>query len=71
MNDCLDSLRHRICNVLTSHVPFDKDTGELYPDTRFVSPERLADELIKLLDDENVSRILELYYKSRCGDGEL
>ena len=70
-NDCLDNLRSRIQSCITSHRPYDTNNGDMYSDIKFVSPQHLADELIKLLDDENISRILQLYYKSRCCGDEL
>lgn len=71
-NDCLDNLHSRIQSCITSHIPYDTNNGDMYSDIKFVSPQHLADELTrKILDDENISRILQLYYKSRCCGDEL
>lgn len=70
-NDCLDNLRSRIQSCITSHIPYDTNNGDMYSGTKFVSPQHLADELIKLLDDENIYRVLKLYYESRDCEDEL
>lgn len=70
-NDCLDNLCSRIQSCITSHIPYDTSNGDMYSDIKFVSPQHLADELIKLLDDENFYRVLKLYYESRDCEDEL
>ena len=70
-NDCLDNLSSRIQSCITSHIPYDTNNGDMYSGTKFVSPQHLADELIKLLDDENIYRVLKLYYESRDCEDEL
>jgi len=69
--DIYNNLNSRIKDIIKSNKPCDMDTGELFPDIILRSPQQLADELTrKILDDENIYRILQLY-KSRCCGDEL
>lgn len=70
--DIYNNLNSRIKDIIKSNKPYDMDTGELFPDAILRSPQQLAAEITrKILDDENISRILQLYYKSRCCGDEL
>ena len=70
--DIYNNLNSRIKDIIKGNKSYDMDSGELFPDSILRSPQHLADELTrKILDDENISRILQLYYKSRCCGDEL
>ena len=69
--DIYNNLNSRIKDIIKSNKPYNMNTGELFPDT-IIRSQQLADELTRrILDDENISRILQLYYKSKCCGDEL